>query len=486
MLTNKLYDALRWKPDLIGLGGICTDFTFLRDAIEIIRKFAPGTPIVLGGGIISNDREFIFNLLKPDFGIVGEGEETVVKLANMIEADSKDYNQIDNLSYWDKGQPVFNKVNHDYRNINERPFPDYSIFSIEDMMDNYSMATRLLYRYSRPYPRPMTIVSARGCPFNCTFCIHRGNQFYRPRSIENVMEEIRINYERYKFNILIILDELFAVNKQRMKDFCQGILEGKTKYGWEFDWMFQTHANAFLDRDVLKLAKEAGCFFFSYGLESASLKVLASMNKKTKPAQIIDTIQLADELGIGFGGNLIFGDVAETQNTIYESLDFFAKYGQKTFTFLGFLMPYPGNKLFDTCLERGIIQDKAAYYANIDNGLFNMTSIPDVIWHQWIDFLMIMERSWLWVKDTDALSIEKEDYSDPVLVYRKSSVYIIKAQCPFCGAKIEYREMISNQTLDWPLFLGVGCQKCNKRIKINLKMLLLEEHKIEQETKVAV
>ena len=74
MLANKLQEAIQeHKPDLIGLGGICTDFSFLKDAIELIRKFTPGTPIVLGGGIINNDREFVFNLLKPDFGIVGEG-----------------------------------------------------------------------------------------------------------------------------------------------------------------------------------------------------------------------------------------------------------------------------------------------------------------------------------------------------------------------------------------------------------------------------
>ena len=472
LLTNMVATALEeFKPDLVGLGGLCTDFTFLKDAIELTRKFAPGTPIVLGGGIINNDREFIFNLLKPDFGIVGEGEETVMKLASAMQ-DGKDYGGIENLAYWDAGLAIFNPVHFPHAKVDDRPLPDYEPFGVRDMLDNYSMATRLLYRYGRTNPRPFPLVTARGCPFNCSFCIHRGNQLYRARSIEKVMEEIRVTYDKYRYNILIILDELFAVNKQRMRAFCEAVLEGKCRYGWDFDWMFQTHASAALDLDTLLLAKEAGCFFFSYGIESASPKVLASMNKKTKVPQIIEAIDLAAKAGIGFGGNLIFGDPAETQETIYESLDFFAKYGQSTFIFCGYLMPYPGNELFDDCLKRGIIRDKATYYANIDKGIFNMTSLPDSLWGQWVNFLGLLERSWLWVKDCDATSIEKEDgYESPVLEHYKADMYQVETICPYCGASITYREMIGQVRLDWPLFLGVGCPKCNRRIKVNLKVV---------------
>lgn len=79
LLKDKLVKAIqKVQPDLIGLGGICTDYAFLRDAIMVIRETCT-TPIVLGGGIVTNDPE-IFKILKPDFGIVGEGEETLVKL----------------------------------------------------------------------------------------------------------------------------------------------------------------------------------------------------------------------------------------------------------------------------------------------------------------------------------------------------------------------------------------------------------------------
>lgn len=462
MLVNKVSEAITvHQPDMIGLGGIVTDYQFLKDAIDICRQFAPKTPIVLGGGIISNDREFIFENLHPDYGIVGEGEDTMVQLAD-------GWKDIPNLSYWQDGKPVHNQTDfQNYRDVDKLPFPDYSIFGIDNMLDNYSLATRLLYRYIRPYPRPFTIVTARGCPFNCTFCVHRSGAKYRARSIPNIMEEIRVNYERYKFNILIILDELFAVNKARMKEFCDAILDGKQKYGWDFNWMFQTHASAALDVETLKLAKQAGCFFFSYGIESASPAVIASMNKKIKPEQIIEGIHAAKEAGVGFGGNLIFGDVAETPETISESLEFYRKHCDGAFVFLAFLMPYPGNKLFDTISDR--IPDKGTYYANLDQGVPNMTRMPNEMWYQWVNYIQLEERSWLSTKSTPVKSITVEDYSDAVTEYTGRKVSRIEADCPYCGGHLVYREMVGPVPTHSPAFLGVGCQHCNQRIKVNLK-----------------
>src|SRR3990167_3457554 len=70
-LSKKIAEV---KPELIGLGGLCIDYKFLKDAICVIRQTDPKLPIVLGGQIVTNDAEFIFNDLKPDFAIEGEGE----------------------------------------------------------------------------------------------------------------------------------------------------------------------------------------------------------------------------------------------------------------------------------------------------------------------------------------------------------------------------------------------------------------------------
>ena len=351
----------------------------------------------------------------------------------------------------------FTGTDYKYRDIDELPFPDYEPFGIQEMMNNHSMDTRLLYRYSRPYPRPFNIVASRSCPFSCTFCVHGHTRpAYRARPIENIMEEIRISYEKYEFNILILLDELFAVNKKRMRDFSEAVIEGKERYGWDFDWTFQTHASAKFDLETLKLAKEAGCYFFAYGLESASPTVLKSMKKKTRVEQVIEAIDLAREAKIGFGGNLIFGDIAETEETIAESLSFWLQHCQDNFVFLAGIMPYPGSNLFESAREKGMFQDKKEYYEKIDEDWPNLTQMPDADMAQFQKLIDFLTGSWLFVKSATNIRYEIES----------PELYKVWATCPYCREESMYR--IDSPNGDYRLGLGTGCTWCNRKIKIEI------------------
>ena len=322
------------------------------------------------------------------------------------------------------------------------------------------MATRILYRYTRAYPRPITINTARACPFNCSFCVHSGGPKYRARSVPNIMAEIKQLYRKYKFNVLIIGDELFAANKKRMKEFCESLIENKKKYGWDFDWMFQTHANSKLDKETLELAKKSGCYLFSYGIESASAEVLKSMNKKTHVGQFIEAMELAKEVGVGFCGNLLFGDPVETDATIMETLDFWRKHCQQSQIFLALLVPYPGGKLFDYCIEKGVITDKEHYYETIGEIDYNMTQLDDAKFYRWMNFISVLEQTWLLVDTHGATRVAEEEQSG-TNGYRAHKIF---ATCPYCGEDNMYREIWNRDSNIKRL--GVGCQHCNKKIKI--------------------
>ncbi len=474
MIQDRITAALSQDIDLIGIGGLAVDYPFVKDAIGIIRRISKA-PIVLGGNMITHDGEFLFKHLKPDYAITGEAEENLVRLANLIndvDVCEREHTNghVDNLWFWSGDQAMHTAFNHKYGDLDDRAFPDYEPFGIKDMVDNYSDATRLLYRYSRPDARPFNISASRSCPFTCTFCIHGRREIpYRARSIPNVMAEIREMHERYKFNVLIILDELFAVNKQRMRAFCQGVLEGRQKHGWDFDWMFQTHASARFDPETLKLAKRAGCFLFSYGIESASPTVLNSMGKRTQPEQIVEAIKLAEDAGIAFSGNLIFGDPAETPATICESVAFYAKHCDKAFVFTSTISPYPGSKLFDDLVAKGVIKDKVHYYENIDKGIWNMTGMPNEVFHPWLEFVKYIDKSWHWVKRIPANEIRETDLHTPVSNYYQAKIYDVTATCPYCGAEIKYRNTFKFPSdIPQDSFLGVACTKCERKIRIDL------------------
>ena len=468
MVYDKIFQSLQKnKPDLIGLGGLSTDFKFIKDAIQIIRKLTPDVPIVCGGGIINCDAEFIFSTFHPDFCIIGEGEEILVQLVNMLESGKKDYEEILNLGYWHNATAKFTKRNFNYIDIDKRSFPDYEPFGIKTMVDDYAMATRYVYRYTRPNPRPMPIVSARGCPYSCTFCIHKKDGKYRSRSIENIMQEIKELYERYQFNVLIILDELFVAKKDRLRDFCIALLDAREKFGWDFDWIFQTHANSSLDREVLGMARKAGCYCFTYGLESASPRVLASMNKKTKPSQVAEAIEIGGSLGIGFYASFIFGDVVEIEETISESMSFFSRYCLDAHIYCGAISPYPGSKLFEDCLKRGIIHDKLKYYEHIDEQVFNMTTMPNRLWFPWTYLAIYLSKFFQFVKSTNASYCIKdmEAMNDPIALYYNKAIYKIGATCPHCKKESYYRELLTDN-------VGSAMDTKNSNIRLFLSAFL--------------
>lgn len=447
MVHDKIVHSINTnKPDLIGLGGLSTDFKFIKDAMRIIRELVPDTPIVCGGGIVSFDPEFIFSTLRPNFCIIGEAEEILIQLINKLESGKQDYEAIANLGYWNNNVAKFTERNFNYIDLDKRAFPDYEPFGLKKTLNEYAMATRYVYRYTRPNPRPITIVSARGCPFSCTFCVHNREGKYRARSIENIMAEIKELYEQYHFNVLIILDELFVAKKERLRDFCIALNDSRQKYGWDFDWIFQTHANSSLDSEVLEMARKAGCYCFTYGVESASPRVLASMNKKIKPSQIAKATDIANSVEIGFYAALIFGDVAETEETIHESMSFFSQHLTDTHIYAAAISPYPGSKLYNDCIKKGLISDKLDYYEHIDEQIYNMTTIPNRVWFPWVYLTIYLWRFFQFAKSTNALrwTIDADAVDDPVAGYYKKNVYKVYAKCPHCEKESYYREILTD------------------------------------------
>ena len=358
----------------------------------------------------------------------------------------------------------FTGTDYKYRDINELPFPDYEPFGIQEMIDEYSMATRVLYRYSRSEPRPFNIVASRSCPFACSFCVHQRRGIpYRARSIENVMEEIRISYDKYHFNVLILLDELFG-SKERLIEFSEAVLEGRERYGWDFDWIFQTHASAKFDLESLKTAKKAGCYLFSYGLESASPTVLKSMNKKMDIKQVSEVIKMAEEAEVGFAANLIFGDIAETSDTMAESFAFWFEYGRSSDIFLGEVKPYPGSRLFEVCRGRGLFEDKRDYYEHINTFRVNMTTMPDKVYSTLMQLAINLEQLWAFARLVDTPFYKKESTNGLFATYNSGDYYEFGGKCPHCGEDVLYRELVQGT----PFWMGTGCTKCNRRIKIEV------------------
>jgi len=115
----------------------------------------------------------------------------------------------------------------------------------------------------------------------------------------------------------------------------------------------------------------------------------------------------------------------------------------------GALRPYPGSKIFETCLEKGIVKDKLDFYEHIDenpwNMLYNMTSVPDKKWLPLLDSVVAFGQLFPWVKTVVPYhhEVDLDTVDSPVALYTGKQIYKIWAKCPHCGSDIYCRELLA-------------------------------------------
>ena len=212
------------QPEAIGLSGLSADFLFVKDAIQIIRRMKPDVPIILGGGLVSADTEFIFALLRPDVAVLNEGEATIVELIDCLESGG-DLEDVRGIAYSKSGEIIHTLPRSLISNLDSLPFPEYGLFDIERHFSFTNQSDNYFHARTRIDPRILPISGARGCPYRCSFCWHSTGHKYRQRSIDSIITEIAFFLESYKPNIYKLYDEVFSVDENRVREFCRRVKE---------------------------------------------------------------------------------------------------------------------------------------------------------------------------------------------------------------------------------------------------------------------
>jgi radical SAM superfamily enzyme YgiQ (UPF0313 family) len=326
--------------DVICTSGLSRDYAKVKEIIDSARQIRPGILTVIGGGIISSDPETAMAALNADIGVIGEGEVTMCELAHALDH---------NLSYADvpglilrNGQQGFIKTadRTEVPDIDSIPLPDYEGFDYPEYIKSIN--------YGAAY-----IIASRSCPFSCTFCFHPSGKKYRQRSLDNLFAEIDLLIHGYGLKSLVISDELFAVKKNRVFDFCQRIAP------YNITWSLQLRVSD-VDAEMLRVMHDAGCICISYGLESADNTVLHSMKKHITVEQIEHALKLTYDMNIDIQGGFIFGDIAENKDTAANTLQWHtdhAHYGLE----LNMINIFPGTPLYNHACMHGIIENKINY-----------------------------------------------------------------------------------------------------------------------------
>jgi anaerobic magnesium-protoporphyrin IX monomethyl ester cyclase len=192
------------------------------------------------------------------------------------------------------------------------------------------------------------VVTSRGCPGGCRFCIKHvsyGNSV-RFRSPENILQEIEFLVSRGVRSIHMYAD-LFTVSREQVVGLCELILER----GLQFQWTCNSRVD-FVDPEMLRLMRQAGCRWISWGIESGSEEVLRRAHKGITLDRVEQALRWSREAGIQNWGYFIIGLPGETEETIQETIRF-SKRLPLDLVLFHIAAPYPGSPLFFEVVEQG-------------------------------------------------------------------------------------------------------------------------------------
>ena len=454
------------KYDIVATGHIGIGYAVIEKILNTAKNHPSKPKTILGGALVTSEPKLIFESLKPNIAVLGEGEITIVELLNCLEK-KKDLKEIKGIMYWDNGKAVFTKPRELIGDLDSIPFPDFEGLGFEEQLEN--MSAYEIFDYPRTYP----ILCSRGCPFNCTFCYHCLGIKYRTRSIDKVIGELRGAIKKYKINIINIYDDLFSINKERLYDFCKKIKKLIEEISWECKWTCQLSVHN-VDREMLETLKGVGCYSISYGFESYSPRVLKSMKKPITPQQIDNAIKLTREYGFDIRGGFIFGDIAETKETAKETLDYWKK-KCKGLIGLAFIQPYPGSEIYNHCVKKGIIKDRLNFIKNnlSHRNWLNMTDkMSDEEILQLKEEILNARRKYS--RYIIPLKIKKDNKN------KNKNRYNLLVKCPFCNEKRVYKNCPINNRFHY--FLRVCCKDCMNCLPLAsplYKFGMLHYHKLD-------
>ena len=253
-----------------------------------------------------------------------------------LRPETSNLRPIKGLVWRDEQDIVVNPDRPFIRNLDDLPLPRHDLLPLE--------------KYRAPLVRGSYafVVTSRGCPGNCRFCIKYVSygRSVRFRSPENILAELELLAELGVQSIHMYAD-LFTVSREQVVGLCELIL----KRGLRLRWTCNSRVD-FVDPEMLQLMGQAGCWMISWGIESGSEEVLRRARKGITLEQVERALHWAHEAGIRNWGYFIIGLPGETEETIRDTIRF-SKRLPLDLALFHIAAPYPGSPLFFDVVEQG-------------------------------------------------------------------------------------------------------------------------------------
>lgn len=372
------------RPDVIGLGGIVTQYSRIKQIARICKEVYPDVPIVLGGGIASSLPEFMVARLPVDIAVQEEGDVTFSEVLHRLEAGASleglkgvaYRHELRNNDWTVRNNGLRPSVQGRERGLDFLPWPLRDSWPIDKVykinpVGHLNWKSKWLEGApSEPDQYSESMIASRGCPYAvkaCDYCYaaYLGQQ-YRLRSPRDIVDEMEFLQARYGLTYIHFLDDLMMTDYRWALDFCEELRQRRKKTGFEITWGGACRTNIVAD-DVLRArrkgrphmleqAYEVGMRQAGYGVESASPTILKSIDKSGQTVEKIEIAVKETQRIMGYADcSFMIASPGETRETVQETVEFCKKVGLKPEVFF-FTTAYPATSFWQLALDKGLIR----------------------------------------------------------------------------------------------------------------------------------
>lgn len=325
-----------FDPDYVGISAMTPTMPRACDVARLAKKSDPDRKVVIGGPHPTLlPEETMRECPSVDILVRGEGEKTIRELSSKeVPSDVR------GVTYREDDEIVQNEDRPPIMDLDELPFPAYHLLP----MDEYRVAG---IRYA-------TMMSSRGCPFNCTFCASSKicGKKWRGKSPERVLEQIKLLRKDYGVREIEMLDDTFVLDKSRAEKICDLIIDEDLDVSWSCSSRVDT-----INQSLAEKLKEAGCHTIYLGIESGVQEILDRLKKGITIEQVRNTVNSIKEVGLNAMGSFILGAPGETKKQLGKTVDFAKELGLTLAQFTVFT-PYPGTEAYENAEKDDSIETK--------------------------------------------------------------------------------------------------------------------------------
>jgi len=375
-----------FNPDVVGIASVTPSIYEAYKVAKIAKKVREDCIVVLGGPHATfMSRQTLEECKYIDIIVKGEGEETTKELIESIEKGAP-LNKVRGITFREKNEIIDSEPRPFIKNIDDIPFPSRDLLPMH------------LYKFNGV--RYTTMLTSRGCPFKCSFCSSSRlfGGYWRGRSPENVLEEMKIIYEEYNIKNIEFIDDTFTLDQERAEKICDGII----KQGWNISWGASSRVDT-LSKKLVEKMKKAGCWILFLGIESGSQKILDAIGKRITIEQAKEAVKIIKDAGIQVLGSFIIGFIQDTKETIKETIKF-AKSLNLDYAEFSILTPYPGTPIYEYVEKNNLLLTKDWSKYTATEPIIKIDGIPEkqlkrFFKEAYIDFYLRPRIALKWLKN---------------------------------------------------------------------------------------